>query len=35
VKELVRLMEGKVRFESQVGVGTVFHVSIPLEGKQA
>jgi signal transduction histidine kinase len=35
VKELVRLMEGKVSFESQVGVGTVFHVSIPLEGKQA
>jgi signal transduction histidine kinase len=35
VKELVRLMEGKVGFESQVGVGTVFHVSIPLEGKQA
>lgn len=35
VKELVRLMSGKVSFESQVGVGTVFHVSIPLEGKQA
>ncbi|WP_159875481.1 ATP-binding protein [Aquitalea denitrificans] len=35
VKELIRLMSGKVGFESQVGVGTVFHVSIPLEGKQA
>ncbi|MBA4710190.1 sensor histidine kinase [Aquitalea aquatica] len=34
VKELVRLMSGKVGFESQVGVGTVFHVSIPLEGTQ-
>lgn len=32
VKELVRLMSGKVGFESQVGVGTVFHLSIPLEG---
>ncbi|WP_293813683.1 ATP-binding protein [uncultured Aquitalea sp.] len=33
VKELVRLMGGKITLESQTGVGTVFHVDIPLEGK--
>ena len=34
VKELLRLMAGKISFESEVGMGTVFHVSIPLEGNK-
>jgi len=34
VKELVRLMSGRIDFESKLGEGTVFHLVIPLEGKQ-
>lgn len=31
VKELVKLMDGKIEFESRVDVGTVFHICIPLK----
>jgi len=34
VKELVRLMSGRIDCESKLGEGTVFHLVIPLEGKQ-
>jgi signal transduction histidine kinase len=35
VKELVRLMEGKVGLNHKSAWERYFHVSIPLEGKQA
>lgn len=31
VEQLVNLMQGNIRFESTAGMGTIFHITIPLE----